>query len=80
MGQLSEHNHKGENMVKKTIAMEDNDINNLVVFLRRTTLKGEEVPSFNRIVQIINDAMIPKDIKKEKVDEEEKKSDDVSST
>jgi hypothetical protein len=37
-------------MEKTTIELTTEDINNLIVFMERTELKGNEVPAYNSIV------------------------------
>ena len=37
--------------------LDKNDIHNILIFLRRTTLNGEEVPAYNHIVNELSEML-----------------------
>lgn len=46
--------------------LDKNDIHNILIFLRRTTLNGEEVPAYNRIVNELSEMLkAPNEVKEE---------------
>ena len=46
--------------------LDENDIRNILIFMRRTTLNGEEVPVYNHIVYKLSEMLkTPDEVKEE---------------